>query len=98
MCNGFPCASKLKWHGTSTSSVQLLKKTALSYCVGPMAAWTRRTAKLSSKPWPIPGGSRRMAERANGILLDTSVVVAHLRGGIDVRALAARDEPLFVPL
>ncbi len=39
-----------------------------------------------------------MADRANGIVLDTSVVVAHLRGGIDVLALAAPEEPLFLPL
>lgn len=39
-----------------------------------------------------------MADRARGILLDTSVVVAHLRGGIDVLALAAPEEPLFLPL
>jgi tRNA(fMet)-specific endonuclease VapC len=39
-----------------------------------------------------------MAERANGILLDTSVVVAHLRGSIDLQTLASPDEPLFLPL
>jgi tRNA(fMet)-specific endonuclease VapC len=39
-----------------------------------------------------------MAERANGILLDTSVVVAHLRGRIDLQSLATADEPLFLPL
>ena len=39
-----------------------------------------------------------MAERVNGILLDTSVVVAHLRGRIDLQSLAAADEPLFLPL
>lgn len=39
-----------------------------------------------------------MADRADGILLDTSVVVAHLRGRIDVRTLAMPSEPLFLPL
>ena len=39
-----------------------------------------------------------MADRAVGILLDTSVVVAHLRGQIDIRALTAPTEPLFLPL
>jgi predicted nucleic acid-binding protein len=39
-----------------------------------------------------------MADRVNGILLDTSVVVAHLRGGIDLVGLAAPAEPLFLPL
>lgn len=39
-----------------------------------------------------------MADRANGILLDTSVVVAHLRGRIDVLALIAPGETLFLPL
>jgi predicted nucleic acid-binding protein len=39
-----------------------------------------------------------MADRAAGILLDTSVVVAHLRGRIDIRALTVAGEPLFLPL
>ena len=39
-----------------------------------------------------------MAERVDGILFDTSVVVAHLRGRIDLQSLAAADEPLFLPL
>jgi tRNA(fMet)-specific endonuclease VapC len=39
-----------------------------------------------------------MAERGHGILLDTSVVVAHLRGSIDLQTLASADEPLFLPL
>jgi len=39
-----------------------------------------------------------MAERANGILLDTSVVVAHLRGLINLQDLTAPGEPLFLPL
>jgi tRNA(fMet)-specific endonuclease VapC len=39
-----------------------------------------------------------MAERVNGILLDTSAVVAHLRGSIDLQAFASADEPLFLPL
>ena len=49
-------------------------------------------ALAESRKW------RRMAERFNGILLDTSVVVAHLRGSIDLQALASADEPLFLPL
>ena len=39
-----------------------------------------------------------MADRANGILLDTSVVVAHLRGKIDILALTTPAESLFLPL
>lgn len=39
-----------------------------------------------------------MADRTAGILLDTSVVIAHLRGQIDVLALTAPEEPLFLPL
>lgn len=46
----------------------------------------------------MPGGSNQMADRSNGILLDTSVVIAHMRGGIDVLALASPNEPLFLPL
>lgn len=39
-----------------------------------------------------------MADRAAGILLDTSAVIAHLRGRIDVLALTQPAEPLFLPL
>jgi len=39
-----------------------------------------------------------MTDRANGILLDTSIVIAHLRGNIDVCTLATPEEPLFLPL
>jgi tRNA(fMet)-specific endonuclease VapC len=39
-----------------------------------------------------------MADRAAGILLDTSAVIAHLRGKIDIFTLVAKDEPLFLPL
>ena len=46
----------------------------------------------------MPADSKRMADRANGILLDTSAVIAHLRGGIDVLALTKPTEPLFLPL
>lgn len=39
-----------------------------------------------------------MADRVNGILLDTSVVVTHLRGQIDVFALTAPTGALFLSL
>ena len=39
-----------------------------------------------------------MADRAAGILLDTSAVIAHLRGRIDIFALTVPTEPLFLPL
>jgi tRNA(fMet)-specific endonuclease VapC len=39
-----------------------------------------------------------MADRVNGILLDTSAVIAHLRGRLDVLTLTAPAEPLFLPL
>ena len=39
-----------------------------------------------------------MADRANGILLDTSAVIAHLRGRINIFALTTSAEPLFLPL
>ena len=44
------------------------------------------------------GGLKIMADRAQGILLDTSVVIAHLRGKIDILALTSPAEPLFLPL
>jgi len=45
-----------------------------------------------------PAGSRPVADRAHGILLDTSAVIAHLRGRIDVLGLTNPAEPLFLPL
>jgi tRNA(fMet)-specific endonuclease VapC len=35
---------------------------------------------------------------ARGILLDSSVVIPHLRGHLDLAAQVAPDEPLFLPL
>jgi tRNA(fMet)-specific endonuclease VapC len=35
---------------------------------------------------------------ARGILLDSSVVIPHLRGRLDLNAKVAPDEPLFLPL
>ena len=46
----------------------------------------------------MPAGWKRMADRAAGILLDTSAVIAHLRGRIDIRALTVPGEPIFLPL
>jgi tRNA(fMet)-specific endonuclease VapC len=46
----------------------------------------------------MPADCKRITDRANGILLDTSAVIAHLRGGIDVLALTKPTEPLFLPL
>ena len=46
----------------------------------------------------MPAAWQHMADRAAGILLDTSAVVAHLRGRIDIFALTAPDEPIFLPL
>ena len=39
-----------------------------------------------------------MADRAYGILLDTSAIIAHLRRRIDIFSLTSRNEPLFLPL
>jgi len=39
-----------------------------------------------------------MADRSQGILLDTSVVIAHFRGKLDLFELTIPDEPLFLPL
>ena len=35
---------------------------------------------------------------ARGILLDSSVVIPHLRGRVDLASLVAPGEPLFLPL
>lgn len=39
-----------------------------------------------------------MADRSKGILLDTSVIIAHFRGRINLFALVAPEEPLFISL
>jgi tRNA(fMet)-specific endonuclease VapC len=39
-----------------------------------------------------------MADRANGMLLDTSVVIAHLRRQLNIMTLTSPSEPLFLPL
>ena len=39
-----------------------------------------------------------MADRANGVLLDSSVVIAYLRGRLDLRRHVTPNEPLFLPL
>jgi tRNA(fMet)-specific endonuclease VapC len=39
-----------------------------------------------------------MADRAQGILLDSSVIIAHFRGKLDLYQLVMPDEPLFMPL
>ncbi|MGH8017939.1 MAG: PIN domain-containing protein [Opitutaceae bacterium] len=39
-----------------------------------------------------------MADRANGVLLDSSVVIAYLRGRLDLRQRVAPNESLFLPL
>ena len=48
--------------------------------------------------WKKLAASKLMANRADGILLDTSVVVAHLRGKIDILALITPAESVFLPL
>lgn len=39
-----------------------------------------------------------MADRSQGILLDSSVIIAHFRGQLDLFQLVAPSEPLFMPL
>lgn len=39
-----------------------------------------------------------MADRAQGILLDSSAVIAHFRGKLDIFQLVEPAEPLFLPL
>lgn len=39
-----------------------------------------------------------MADRSQGILLDSSVIIAHFRGLIDLFQLVSLREPLFMPL
>ncbi|MFT4175495.1 MAG: PIN domain-containing protein [Luteolibacter sp.] len=39
-----------------------------------------------------------MADRSQGILLDSSVIIAHFRGKLDLFQLVDPSEPLFMPL
>lgn len=39
-----------------------------------------------------------MADRATGILLDSSVIIAHFRRKLDLFELVRSSEPLFIPL
>ncbi len=39
-----------------------------------------------------------MADRTKGVLLDSSVVIAYLRGKLDLRQKVSPQEPLFLPL
>ena len=39
-----------------------------------------------------------MADRADGVLLDSSVVIAYFRGRLDLRQKVRPTEPLFLPL
>ena len=39
-----------------------------------------------------------MADRSQGILLDSSVIIAHFRGKLDLFQLISPGEPLFMPL
>jgi len=39
-----------------------------------------------------------MADRSQGILLDSSAIIAHFRGKLDLFQLVSPGEPLFMPL
>lgn len=52
----------------------------------------------SNKPWKTPAAAKPVADRSQGILLDSSVIIAHFRGKLDLFQLISPDEPLFMPL
>jgi hypothetical protein len=55
-------------------------------------------AELSRKRCAVPVAFPNMADRADGVLLDSSVVIAYLRGRLDLRQKVIPSEPLFLPL
>lgn len=55
-------------------------------------------AAFSNKPWKTPAASKPVADRSQGILLDSSVIIAHFRGKLDIFQLISPGEPLFMPL
>jgi tRNA(fMet)-specific endonuclease VapC len=55
--------------------------------------------RLSKKHSMILDGLKRMTDRANGIVLDTSIIIPHLHGNITAIASAVlAGIPLFLPL
>lgn len=48
--------------------------------------------------WQVPAALNSMADRSLGILLDSSVIIAHFRGKLDLFQLVRPEEPLFMPL
>ena len=55
-------------------------------------------AEPLKKHWGPPAASKTMADRSQGILLDSSVIVTHFRGKLDLSQLVMLDESLFMPL
>lgn len=51
-----------------------------------------------SNRWKTHAVSKPVADRSQGILLDSSAIIAHFRGKLDIFQLVAVDEPLFMPL
>ena len=86
------------WRVTCIVSMQAYSASARTRSEALMECLMKPMAWLLSRRWKTLVGSKRMADRAHGILLDTSVVVAHLRGRLDVFALTSPTEPLFVSL
>jgi tRNA(fMet)-specific endonuclease VapC len=52
----------------------------------------------SNRRWKTPVTSKPVADRSQGILLDSSVIIAHFRGKLDLFQLVSPGEPLFIPL
>jgi hypothetical protein len=46
-----------------------------------------------SKLWKPPAASKSVADRSQGILLDSSVIIAHFRGKLDLFQLISPGEP-----
>ena len=55
-------------------------------------------ANVSNKRWQILAGWKAVADPSQGVLLDSSAIIAHFRGSVDVFQLIESEAALFMPL
>ena len=55
-------------------------------------------ASVSNKRWQILARWNAVADRSQGVMLDSSAIIAHFRGGVDVFQLIESHVALFMPL
>src|SRR5688572_9978823 len=81
-----------------TGSTRQRSRSAPRFSRKRTAVWMKPTGPRSRKHWPAHAASKLMADRAQGVMLDSSVIIAHFRGELDLFQLVNSAEPLFMPL